>query len=150
MQHFIMFACSLSVSRYFHTWNSHSSTSNSSNKRTVHLKTTLPSVLLNILFNHELLFFQNFARKTHWPTQITHWLSSIDDTAHAHFPSTNLILMSFKLHSFWHFAFLFSFIHFTTFFYLMIWYLKKKIVHLTFFFFKLENWLLQNGIYLFV
>lgn len=32
------------------TWNSHSSTSNSSSNRTVHLKTTLPSVrLLNML-----------------------------------------------------------------------------------------------------
>lgn len=40
-----------------HTWNSHSSTSNSSNSRTVHLKTTLPSGrLLNIVgfYGHRL------------------------------------------------------------------------------------------------
>lgn len=56
------------------TWNSHSSTSNSSNKRTVHLNTTLPSVRLNILpvslFLHfvrrRFLTYQSNSRRICW------------------------------------------------------------------------------------
>lgn len=59
-----------------HTWNSHSSTSNSSNSRTVHLKTTLPSGrLLNIVgfYGHRLasgprgLFLGRFQRHSSFP-----------------------------------------------------------------------------------